>query len=150
VKVVVPYTKLHPVTKLVLESYGLNIAYRALADEYAYGRLLESIWSAGESVVIIEQDVVPWHGAVEELYQCPGLWCSCTYRIHGGYGIYHGLGCTKISSALMSLLPNLWKEPVRWDVADQRLWFAARAIRQEPHPHRPPVIHLNPREYASA
>lgn len=144
-RVIVPYTKLHPVTRSVLDSYDLpRLEYVSCgSSDQAYRQLLQTIWEQGETVVLVEHDVVPWPGAIEELAGCSGLWCACTYRINGGIGIFHGLGCTKISGALMQQLPNLWDEPGEWSVLDQRLWFAAREIRQEPHGHRPPVIHLS-------
>lgn len=143
-RVVVPYTTLHPVTKSVLDSYDLqDVAYVDVSkDADAYRRLLRDLWRDEVAVVLIEHDIVPWPGAIEELAGCMGLWCSCAYRFKGGYGVYHGFGCTKISADLMRLLPNVWAEPGTWDLLDQRLLFAARDVRQEPHPHRPPVIHL--------
>jgi hypothetical protein len=116
-------------------------------DDDAYRRLLQRLWQARTTVVIVEHDVVPWYGAIEELHHCMGLWCSCSYRLQGGYGVHHSLGCTKLSGRLMQLLPTLWDEPGKWDALDQRLWFAARAIGQEPHPHKPPVLHLSDKEY---
>lgn len=143
-RVVVPYTTLHPVTKSVLDSFELrDVAYMDVsADTDAYRRLLRDLWNEQTTVVMVEHDIVPWPGAIEELAGCMGLWCSCAYRLGGGYGVYHGFGCTKISADLMRLVPHVWDEPGSWDVLDQRLWFAAREAGQEPHPHRPPVIHL--------
>lgn len=144
-KVVVPHTNLHPVTKQVLESYRLPVRFVEIKDDDAYRRLLRDLWDEDETVVLVEHDVAPWPGAIEELLACPCLWGSNSYIINGGVGIYHGLGCTKISTGLMRMLPGLWNEAKHWSQLDRHLWFAARAIAQEPHPHRPPVIHLNPR-----
>lgn len=149
-KVIVPHApdKLHETTEQVLESFQFwrRVRYVELTHDDAYRQLLRDLWLEGESFIIVEQDIVPWPGALEELWRCPCYWGSNTYKLHGGEGIHHGFGCTKITTALMARLPKVWDEPGHWSELDQRLWFAAREIGQEPHPHRPPVIHLNPRE----
>jgi hypothetical protein len=44
-------------------------------------------------------------------------------------------------------LPAVWDTAgVHWSKLDGHLFHAARDAGQEPHLHRPPVIHLNPRE----
>jgi hypothetical protein len=149
VKIVVPYTNLHPATRMVMSVYE-GVRYENVAREDAYRQLLHNLWLERETFVIVEHDIVVWPGAIEELHDCMGRWCSCSYRLFGGVGVYHGLGCTKISDRLISILPGLWDEPCPWDMLDQRLWFAAREVGQEPHCHRPPVIHLNAREYPNA
>jgi hypothetical protein len=148
IPVVVPFSNLHPVTKAVLDSYKLPVCYVPLEDDDAYRRLLQRLWHEGQSVILIEQDIVCWPGALEELAGCSCVWGSYTYRMHGGLGIHHMFGATKITSHLMEATAGVWDEPGRWDVLDQRLWFAARD-RFEPHPHRPPVIHLSARELAA-
>lgn len=147
--VVVPYSDghLNPWTRRVLDSYAINVSYSLLPDDDAYRRLLRDLWQAQRTVVLVEQDIVPWYGAIEELYRCMGEWCSCAYRYRGGYGIYHGLGCTKVSAELMQATPGLWDAPGHWSEMDRRLYFAAREVGQEPHPHRPPVLHLKEEEY---
>jgi hypothetical protein len=149
IRVIVPYRTLNHWTERVLDSYGLPVMYAPLGDDDdAYRRLLQRLWQARQTVVIVEHDVVPWYGAIEELHHCMGLWCSCSYRLQGGYGVTHSLGCTKISARLMQLTDGIWDEPRKWDVLDQHLFFAARAVGQEPHGHRPPVLHLSDKEYA--
>jgi hypothetical protein len=146
-KVICPHTALHPVTKGVLDSYNLGVRYVQLDAEYAYGNLLRELWAERETVVIIEHDIVPNHGCVEELFGCSAIWCAFSYQWRNefgevGVGLSHQLGCTKISAHLMNALPDLWNEPCHWSLCDQRLFFAAREIGREPHLHRPAVIHL--------
>lgn len=151
--VVVPYTTLHPVTRAVLiEQSKANTAIRLAfvhvgGDDLAYAKLLAYHWLVGETIIVVEHDVVPWPGAIEELHGCPAEWCSCSYNWtngHGraGVGIHHMLGCTKLSGELMAALPDLWDEPCHWSQCDQRLFFAARDIGKETHPHRPGVTHI--------
>jgi hypothetical protein len=149
VKLVVPYTQLHPLVPRILATYGLSPIYVSLEDDDAYRRLMQRLWIDQETTVIVEHDILPWEGAVQELYFCPGSWCSCSYRlggVHGGVGIYHGLGCTKLSTKIMAATKGLWDKPYHWSLIDRVLFFAAREQELDPHPHRPPVIHLNERE----
>jgi hypothetical protein len=147
-KVIVPYApgRLHSVTRRVIESYELPTEFIRLDFDDSYRLLLKDLWVDGETVVIIEQDVVPWPGAIEELHHCMGEWCSCAYRLFGGYGVYHHLGCTKLSSELMRKLPHLWDIPRHWNSLDTHLRWEADQVGIHPHPHRPPVIHLSERE----
>lgn len=147
-RVVVPYTRLHPITKQVLDSYGFPVWYQHLDGDDSYRKLLQYLWQGGETVVLIEQDVVPWPGAIEELHGCCGLWCSCSYLYNGCLSLFHMLGCVKLSADLMRLLPELWDEPGHWSTLDTRLYHAAMAKGEVAHPHRPPVIHLNDRQMA--
>lgn len=128
-----------------MASYKLDVRYVELRDDDSYRLLLQELWRQRQSVILIEHDILPWPGAIEELAGCSCAWGSYTYKMHGGLGIHHMFGCTKLTPALMQATDGLWDAPCRWDVLDQRLWFAARD-RFEPHPHRPPVIHLSERE----
>jgi hypothetical protein len=142
-KVVVPYVELHPVTRQVTEPY--NPEYVPLVGDDAYRQLMHRLWQEGEPFVIVEHDIIPWPGAIEELFACSCAWGAYSYKLHGGIGIYHGFGCTKITPELMDATPCIWSQPAHWNTLDQRLWFAARAKGLEPHPHRPAVTHLSRR-----
>jgi len=144
-RVVVPFQRLHPVTKKVVDYYRPE--YVHLEDDDGYRLLMQRLWREREPVIIIEQDIVPWPYAVEELWRCSCSWGSYSYQLHGGIGIVHGFGCCKLTTILMDAVPNVWDEPERWDVLDQRLFFAAREVGLEPHRHRPDVTHLNERHY---
>lgn len=144
IKVVCPFTKLHPVTRSVLESYaGLDVRFWDVShDDHAYGHLMRLLWLDRQPITIVEHDIVPWPGCIEELHACPAKWCANSYDWNGGIGVAHMLGCAKLSARLMVELPNVWDEPCHWSQCDQRLFFAAREVGIEPHLHRPPVIHL--------
>lgn len=144
-KVVVPYTSLKQPTRLVLKQYKPE--YVDVSGPDAYRRLLQRIWTEGETTIIVEHDVVPWPGALDELWQCPCAWGAYSYHMHGGLGIYHGLGCTKIGAELIARTPTVWHPPHPWNVLDQMLLFASRGTGLEPHHHRPAVTHLNAKHY---
>lgn len=138
----VPYATLHPTTEQVMKASGLAVEFVHMPDDDAYRRELRERWAIGQTFVIVEQDIVPWPGAIEELHSCMGLWCACAYKLFGGYGIFHSFGCAKFSAELIAKLPSVWDEPCHWSLLDQRFVFAAQAIGETPHSHRPPVIHL--------
>jgi hypothetical protein len=143
--VVVPYTNLHPTTEFVLRQYPVE--YVDVSEPDAYLGLLRRLWVEGATVIVVEHDVVPWPGALEEVWNCPCAWGSYSYHMHGGIGIYHGFGCTKLTAELMKQTPRVWEPWASWNMLDQKLFFAARAQGIEPHHHRPPVTHLNDRHY---
>lgn len=147
-RVIVPFApgRLQPLVEPVLRADGWRPELRPLNDAEAYSRLMRQIWAAGETTVIIEQDVLPWPGAIRELLECPCCWGSNSYLYQGGIGISHMLGCAKLSAELIRRLPGLWDSPVDWSLIDQHLFRAAQAVHLEPHLHRPPVLHINPRE----
>lgn len=147
-KLVVPYApgRLNEYVPAVLSSYGHSPQFVELHGDHGYSDLLKTLWAEGETFVLVEQDVLPWPGAVEELHNCVGLWCSCSYIHNGAHGLYHMLGCTKVSARLIGMLPHVWDKPVHWTRCDTHLYHEARALGQDPHPHRPPVVHLHPRE----
>lgn len=142
--VIVPHAPgmLHPVTKFVLEQEGHGIEYAELTGDDGYRLLLQRLWIRFAPVVIVEQDVVPWPGAIAELLACPAAWCTHSYRYDGGIGYAHMLGFAKLSPKLMEAMPDVWSTPCHWSECDRRLFFAARAKSIEPHLHRPAVVHL--------
>lgn len=145
--VVVPFTgELHPVVRDVMSEQIPDVQFCPIEGDHGYQLLLRRLWRQRKSVVIVEHDILPWPGAIPELWQCSCRWGAYSYQLHGGIGIYHGFGCAKLTGELMEIVPNIWEgELAHWSQLDQMLWFAARAKGHEPHPHRPPVIHLNPR-----
>ena len=143
-RVIVPHTRLHPTVQQVLGKRD-DVVFISLGTDEAYWHLLSRLWRERQTVVIVEHDVLPWPGAIEELIACPGLWCSCSYHINGGIGIHHAFGCTKISAEFMSLLPDVWQQVAsrHWSRLDEQLCTAALFhAGQVPHPHRPACNHL--------
>lgn len=138
--IIVPYKNVHPVTRQVLTPLGAEFFY--MHNDLSYCDLLRQFWSWGSTIRIVEQDIVPWPGALDELLMCSGMWCTYSYEMHGGIGISHMLGCCKLTEELMKALPDVWATPRHWSELDQHLFFAARENGIEPHLHRPPVTHL--------
>lgn len=132
----------------ILHQYGLEFLHYRIDrdDQDGYRKFMAQRWERGETFVIIEHDILPWPGAVQELLACECVWGTYSYYTNGGIGVSHMLGCTKITNRLIAALPNIWKEPRVWYELDSHLMFTAREIGIEPHLHRPAVIHLNKRE----
>jgi hypothetical protein len=147
VKVVLPYVGKgpHPVTLLVLSGYRPELVDVSADDGYL--NLMRRLWKERKPVIIVEHDIVPWPGALEELWHCPCVWGAFSYHLHGGIGVFHGFGCTKITPELMNAVPTVWDAPTPWNMLDQVLALAALNEEYIPHPHRPPVTHLNDRHY---
>jgi hypothetical protein len=144
VKIIVPHVSLHPLLPQLLSRYGLSPAYVDVGTATdAYWRLLNDLWQQGDPFILVEHDILPWPGALEELWACPGLWCANSYD-QRGVGIYHSFGCTKFSAELIRRLPNVWRDmDKRWHQLDQQFEWRAAQASLRPHPHRPPVIHLH-------
>jgi hypothetical protein len=147
-RVIVPHSNLHPATKQILDSYGgIDLEYVELDSKFGYWKLMKRLWSEGRTTIIVEHDIVPWPGAIEELWDCPCSWGTFSYKMNigeaQGIGVSHALGCAKLTDRLMAAVPDVWEEPATWDKLDQILFWAARGEGREPHLHRPPVIHLH-------
>src|SRR4051812_16119673 len=113
--VVVPYVehKSSKITELVddvLRSQTKDIIWIYCGHSpFDYHELLKSLWHQRETTILVEHDVLPWPGALQELWQCPCKWGSYSYPLHGGVGIHHGFGCTKLTRELMDAVPDVWE-----------------------------------------
>lgn len=137
-RVVCPFTpdRLAAATRAALPAHTEYVEMTAFDS---YQRLLRSLWDRGESFVIVEHDVVPALGALDDLMACDAEWCGCPYPPADAVP----LGCVKIADTLIAKLPGLWERmPLRhWQYCDS--WFGAHAEAiTAPHPHQP-VTHLH-------
>jgi hypothetical protein len=154
-RVVVPYANLYPETRAALEADGhVHAEYiRTGGEVFDYYNLLKQLWASQEGFVIVEQDIVPWPGAIQLLWDCPENWCGYAYELSVGFGAY--LGCTKFSDDLVAenpsiietiaRLPNHGMPPRHWARLDTRLKEVLEDYaKQKMHVHWPSVGHLNP------
>lgn len=103
-------------------------------------------WSAGESIVVVEQDVLPADGVVEDMLSCPRPWCSSPYRLGTGVWLDEGLGCTKFSAKLTARHPDLMARvgeidddglPAKdWHRLDVRIARVLTQLGYKVHAHR--------------
>lgn len=79
-----------------------------MSDPQHYGRLVKHMWGIGNGFVLVEDDVVPWPGAINQMLECGEDWCAFefprtqpTYEPRSGWCL--GLGCVRFSHALVQL-----------------------------------------------
>ena len=121
--VVVPFTDLAPQTREALEADGIAARYVYVGDhEWAYWRLLSSIWAAQKTVLLIEHDIVVAPGVVQALLDCERDWCAALYQM--GQHVGTGFGCTKLSGSLMVRMPTV----VSRILPQHRSWTALDSI----------------------
>ena len=143
--IVCPHRGYNVGVRQVLEKlYHLHVDYKYMEHVDSYWGLMRGLWEEGETFIVIEHDVLPWPGAIQELQNCSEDWCSFTYEMKNGYGIYHAFGCTKFGKGLIEALPDAWMqiEDHNWNRLDSQFCKLALMAGLVPHPHRPPVIHF--------
>jgi hypothetical protein len=62
---------------------------------------------------VVEQDIVPHPGALDELLACDEPWCAFAYD-YPPFGLYAGMGCAKFSAELQLLFPTAMEETATW------------------------------------
>lgn len=133
--VVVPYTHLNEWLPVCLKADGVDATYIQMLDEGHYSRLLADLWRAGGSFILLEHDVLPWPGALRQLWDCPENYCAFPYRLSGCVGL--AMGCNKFSTNLLKAYPYTFDAP--WNILDGKV----KHLLPYPHMHLPPVLHLN-------
>ncbi len=79
-KVIVPYTgHYHPLAKRAHKKLGAELAPISGVD--GYHRLLERLWSEGETFLIVEQDIEPTPDALANAENCGCLWGISTLTL---------------------------------------------------------------------
>lgn len=153
-RVVVPYTRVHPDTRAALEGWK-NVEYRYTgADDYAYGRLLRELWADQEDFLLIEHDVIATTDHLIRMATCPNVYCAVPYAWGQAVGVT--LGFTRFRSLLLRTYPDAAKiacriphpfgEPGHYRTPLD-VWLQAAVLRDlyglQPCCHLPPVEHRN-------
>jgi hypothetical protein len=149
-KVIIPFTKLNKLQDKLLRQYRLKPVYTPMIQEYDYFNLLSRLWWEREPFVLLEHDILPWPGAIEELEACPRPWCSFSYHTKStqwkseGYGVFQTFGCCKFAPAIMDKVPDIFSKfaSTSWNHLDAQFGHFMQEAGYLPHPHRPWVIHL--------
>jgi hypothetical protein len=102
-RVIVPYIDgmLRESTRRAVIGSGIWHEFHPLApgDAAAYAAAFEAWWPTPGDIIVIEQDIAPAAGMIEEMAICRNDWCVRPYHI--GAGRYtRGLGMAKFSNAL--------------------------------------------------
>lgn len=120
-----------------------------LHDYTAYCKMLSAVWMEQEDTVIVEHDMLPADGVIEEMVSCEHLWCASPYRASPNKNepdLIYGLGCTKFSASLKAEESDLMRVvseikapglPAKdWRRMDVHISGQLRRRSYEPHVHR--------------
>lgn len=144
--VVVPYVSemLHWATRVYLRKFEPTERVRLVDKANGYIKLMIRLWEEGNAFIIVEQDVVPWWGAIPQLKDCPEDWCAFGYEDEELGNGSAGFGCIKFGEKLIKELPTVWqdKQDFRWRNIDTYFFGYAMERGWKVHQHYPSVIHL--------
>lgn len=161
-RVVVPHTRIHPLTDVALREVAPDAERVFLgSDPIAYSRLLEELWAAREPFLIVEHDIEPTAEALRQALQCECWWSTSPYRGAGKALIDQALGFTRFRSELMGVAPDVVARanrmddggpqcpPGHWQRLDARLVSVLRNDGYHPH-HHVEVPHHHVYDYGCA
>ncbi len=153
--VVIPYAESHGTTS-VIDAVKLNLAMQAITPRlvklesvYSYDMLFRELWAKGDPFILVEHDIIPWPGALAQLWTCPEPWCGFPYSNFGTFRSY--LGCTKFEPSRLGDCPlsgeirsfgELDQIIIKTLLLRDRTDWKARP-KYKNHVHNPPVAHLN-------
>lgn len=114
-RICVPHTKdgLKRQTEKAAVDSGLGVQFVEMVKENSYWVTMAALWDQRETVITLEQDIVPVRGQMQELLDCPEPWCAYAYE-YPPFGLYAGMGCTKFSKELMERFPDALIETGKW------------------------------------
>lgn len=142
--VVVPAFRSDCPAILALRKEGVPHQMWQIDHEYSYSEMFIELWKEGEDFISLEHDVVPWPGALQELWNCGNpRWCSYKYPLAPNV-LQPALGCIKVSSLVIEAYPLLWKlwDNRKWNELDGIVCTALEAVTGSTHIHTPPLAHV--------
>jgi hypothetical protein len=151
--ILVPHTRLHPTTAILLDRHapGHRLAALDPADLSAYWQLLADAWGEPGDLVVIEHDIGIHAGVVEGFADCRRPWCGHPYPV--GSVLLVCLGCTRFTAELKAAEPDLLEvvgqdatgamAARNWRRLDVRILDELHRRGYEQHAHRPPVAHFH-------
>lgn len=153
VRVVVPFTKLHPVTARRLNRYAPGHERVRLdpGDDEAYWRVLADAWAGTNDLVVVEHDIGIHGQVLPGFAACWQPWCGHAYRLHRETRMC--LGCTRFTAELQGAEPDLLEvvgkdtsgeaPPKVWWRLDVRLQAELERRGYRQHEHLPQVAHYH-------
>ena len=151
VRVLVPYIRLSPHTRAALTEYGP--IYVETPGPFGYIDALEREWSQGHGFCVVEQDKVPWPGALDELWSCPRDWCVFPAKMWqtDKPADFPTLSTVKFSQSMVTSHPDFMQRVRMVGVGDRpaghysrldmAIYDIAARLRITPHWHEPAVDH---------
>ena len=159
--IVNPHSTRSP-AELALETEGIKCEVISVEEthsyegdsSYAYVDLLGKLWDKGETFINLEHDVVPWPGALDELYNCDQPCCRFSYpmfppgsrdeRIFGA-----GIGCIKFTEEVIrNTTADSWLHLAWWEL-DGQIISEIKGAGYAIHEHSPDVAHVRLRPFVS-
>lgn len=148
---------LHPLALKALQEYAPDGDLVDLGHgDHRYWQFLCQMWAAGETFLIVEQDVEIHGDVIPQMEQCPEPWCLFPYpgprpsrgwsQNHAdtplGHLLYRSLGCTKFSASLMARYPGFMSGLPNhdWRRLDAEIHPRLEAKKVTPHLHWPHVL----------
>ncbi len=142
-RIVVPYTNLHPATVASLTAYQAEFRDVSCKTD-SYYELLVEVWSRGESALIVEHDIEATDRAIRQARHCACEWSVSPYRGPGNGMLEKSLGFTRFRGGLMRSHPDVMAEvgtmadspqigPRHWARLD--CWMLAALMRRGLKPH---------------
>ena len=127
--------------KLNLISQGIDARYvNVSGDVYNYDKLFRELWNAGKTFIIVESDIIPWPGALQQLWECECIWGAYSYFVFGQLRVQ--FGCTKFNPKELGELP-LSETAIHWSRLDWEVISTLSKRWHAGHLHNPAVSHLN-------
>jgi len=135
-----------PARAMLIEGY--EVLEVQMSDPQHYGRLVKQMWEIGNGFVLVEDDVVPWPGAIKAMLECDRDWCAyefprtfVQYEPRAGWCL--GLGCVRFSHKLVRRYGmEALDGSQRWDEVDGAVLGTLSNGGEVCHCHTPPVAHL--------
>jgi hypothetical protein len=144
--VILPHADSHGTTA-VLDAVKLNLATQGITPrlvklerEYSYDLLFRKLWAEGCPFILNEHDIIPWPGAIHQLWTCEQPWCGFLYLLYGEPRTY--LGCTKFDPSRLGDCP-LSGDLTEWQKIDRIIEKNLLLRGEKGHIHTPAVSHLN-------
>lgn len=132
-RVVVPYTAIHPATAAALEELAPDAEMVDLSgDVFAYQALVERLWADGETFLLWEHDITPTATALAEALSCRCWWSASPYPGPNGVTLWRCFGFTRFRAEMLAATPNAARDaglrddstdvpPRHWLRCDSRL-----------------------------
>lgn len=144
-----PYIKIQVATLISLIGYDYHPV--ETSGEYGYNNYFKKRWEEGKTFINLEQDIVPYPGAIKALWDCPKEWCVYDFHLacHWARNLENEkvgvpIGCVKISSSLITKTVGIWDDPVEWVYCEQNLTKKLVDAGFKAHQHHPSVVNANP------
>lgn len=132
---VIPYTDLNPATAAAVP----DAVFVEMLEAASYRLLLKRLWERGDAFTLIEHDVIPAPGQIEELEACSEPWCHFGYCPGDWVPTF---GCVRFSAELIEGTQGVWDDETwPWSQLDAKFAVHARGCGWKHHWHYPHVLH---------